>query len=67
MVQEVALYSTHSCGCQEEGAEAVEDPQQTCEEVDEVEEPVDVLQSQHHRPGPSAVSEPAACLSNVSS
>ena len=52
MVQEVALYSTHSCGCQEEGAEAMEDPQQTCEEVDEAEELVDVLQSQHHRPGP---------------
>ena len=67
MAREGALYSTHSCGCQEEAVEAMEDPQQTSEGVDEAEVPVDVLQSQRHHPGPSAVSEPEACLSDVSS
>ena len=67
MAQEGELYLTHSCGCQEEAVEAMEDPQQTSEGVDGVEVPVDVLQLQRHHPDPLVVSEPAACLSDASS
>ena len=67
MAQEGELYLTHSCGCQEEAVEAMEDPQQTCEVVDGFEVRVDVLQSRRRHPDLSAVSEPATCPSNVSS
>ena len=66
MVQEGALYLTRSCGYQEEAVEAMEDPQQTYEVVDEVEVAVGVLQLQHHHRDFLAVSEPAACPSDVS-
>jgi hypothetical protein len=67
VAQEGELYSTHSCGYQEEVVEAMEDLQQTSEGVDGAEVPVDVLRLQRHHPDPSVVSEPAACLSDVSS
>ena len=67
MAQEGELYLTHSCGCQEEAVEAMEDPLQICEGVDDFEVRVDVLQSLRHHPGLLAVSELATCPSDVSS
>ena len=67
VAQEGPLYSNRSCGYQEEAVEATEDLQQTSEGDDEVEVPVDALQSRHHHPGLSAVYEPAVCPSDVSS
>jgi len=66
VVQEGALYLTHSCGRRGEVVGAMEDPQQTYEVVDEVEVAVGVLQLQHHHRDFLAVSEPAACPSDVS-
>ena len=66
MAQEGELYWTHSYVHQEEAVEAMEDPQQTYEVVDEVEVAVGVLQLQHHHRDFLAVSEPAACPSDVS-